>query len=212
MRARIAGRLGQSFPTVSQTVARMQRDGLVTVTGDRRIELTPEGRAAAIRVMRKHRLAECLLADILGLDWQLVHEEACRWEHVMSEAVERRVLDLLGHPAQSPYGNLIPGVGELGDDETGGVPQDTMALNTVPETATSVVVGRIGEPVQSDTELLTRLRRAGIGPGTAVLVSRAGGRIQIGTGQHRIEIGDTAAAHIFVTAGHETRAVTAGAA
>ena len=69
----------------------MQRDGLVTVTGERRIELTPEGRAAAIRVMRKHRLAECLLADILGLDWQLVHDEACRWEHVMSEAVERRV-------------------------------------------------------------------------------------------------------------------------
>ena len=80
-----------------------------------------------------------------------------------------------------------------------------MALNAVPETATSVVVRRIGEPVQSDTELLTRLRRAGIGPGTAVRVSRAGGRIQIGTGQHRIEIGGTAAAHIFVTAGHETR-------
>jgi DtxR family Mn-dependent transcriptional regulator len=75
-----------------------------------------------------------------------------------------------------------------------------------------VVVRRIGEPVQSDTELLTRLRRAGIGPDTAVLVSRAGGRIQIGTGQPGIEIGDTAAAHIFVTAGHETRAVTAGAA
>ena len=70
----------------------------------RRIELTPEGRSAAIRVMRKHRLAECLLADVLGLDWQLVHDEACRWEHVMSEAVERRVLDILGHPAQSPTG------------------------------------------------------------------------------------------------------------
>ena len=164
MRARIAGRLGQSFPTVSQTVARMQRDGLVTVAGDRRIELTPEGRSAAIRVMRKHRLAECLLADVLGLDWQLVHDEACRWEHVMSDAVERRVLDILGHPAQSPYGNPIPGVGELGDDEAGGFPQDTIALSAVPETAADVVVRRIGEPVQSDTELLTRLRRAGIGP------------------------------------------------
>jgi DtxR family Mn-dependent transcriptional regulator len=205
MRARIAGRLGQSFPTVSQTVARMQRDGLVTVTGDRRIELTPEGRTAAIRVMRKHRLAECLLADILGLDWQLVHDEACRWEHVMSEAVERRVLDILGHPAQSPYGNLIPGVGELGDAETGGPAQDTVALGAVPDAAAGVVVRRIGEPVQSDTELLGRLGRAGIGPGTPVRVSRADGRLQIGTGQHEIEIGETAAAHIFVTASSEAR-------
>ena len=123
LRARIADRLGQSFPTVSQTVARMQRDGLVTVTGDRTIELTPPGRSAAIRVMRKHRLAECLLASVLGLDWELVHDEACRWEHVMSDAVERRVLDILGHPAQSPYGNPIPGVSELGDQETGGSPR-----------------------------------------------------------------------------------------
>ena len=124
----------------------------------------------------------------------------------MSEAVERRVLDILGHPAQSPYGNPIPGVGELGDDETGGHSPDTIALNAVPETVTNAVVRRIGEPVQSDTELLTRLRGAGIGPDTEVLVSRAGGRIQIGTGQHGIEIGDAAAAHIFVTtSSSETR-------
>src|SRR5580698_11356127 len=131
LRARIAERLGQSVPTVSQKVARMERDGLLTFDGDRRIQLTAAGRAAATRVMRKHRLAECLLSDILGLDWQLVHDEACRWEHVMSEAVERRVLDILGHPAQSPYGNPIPGVGELGDDETGSPAQDTIALSAV---------------------------------------------------------------------------------
>ena len=70
-----------------------------------------------------------------------------------------------------------------------------------------MVLRRIGEPVQSDTELLARLRRAGIGPGTPVLVSRAGGRVQVGTGQHWIDIGDTAAAHIFVTASSDTRAV-----
>ena len=189
---------------VRRTASRCSR---ITRTADRRIELTPEGRSAAVRVMRKHRLAECLLADVLGLDWQLVHDEACRWEHVMSEAVERRVLDILGHPAQSPYGNPIPGVGELGDDETGASSPDTIALSAVPDTATNVVVRRIGEPVQSDTGLLTRLHRAGIGPGTAVGVSRADGRIQIGTGQEGIEIGDAAAAHIFVTAGHETQVV-----
>src|SRR5690348_11698011 len=116
LRARIAERLGQSGPTVSQTVARMERDGLVRVTqSDRHLELTEEGRALAVRVMRKHRLAECLLVDVIGLDWALVHEEACRWEHVMSETVERRLLELLGHPTESPYGNPIPGLDELGD-------------------------------------------------------------------------------------------------
>jgi DtxR family Mn-dependent transcriptional regulator len=199
LRARIAQRLGHSAPTVSQTVARMERDGLLTLTDDRRIELTPEGRAAAIRVMRKHRLAECLLADILGLDWQLIHGEACRWEHVMSEAVERRLLDILGHPTESPYGNPIPGLAELGDaggyDFLGGM----IALTDVPEVTDSVVVRRIGEPIQSDTTLLTRLNRAGLRPNTTVSVSRVGGRVRVDTGQQRIELDYTTAAHVFVT-------------
>src|SRR5215212_2634464 len=105
LRARIAERLHQSGPTVSQTVARMERDGLLTV----------EGRRLATRVMRKHRLAERLLTDVIGLDWELVHEEACRWEHVISETVERRLLELLDHPTESPYGNPIPGLAELGE-------------------------------------------------------------------------------------------------
>jgi DtxR family Mn-dependent transcriptional regulator len=81
LRARIAERLGHSGPTVSQTVARMERDGLVIVSGDRHLELTPVGEGKAMRVMRKHRLAERLLTDVIGLDWEFVHEEACRWEH-----------------------------------------------------------------------------------------------------------------------------------
>ena len=68
----------------------------------------------ATRVMRKHRLAERLLTDVIGLDWELVHDEACRWEHVMSETVERRLVELLDHPTESPYGNPIPGLDELG--------------------------------------------------------------------------------------------------
>ena len=114
MRARIAERLHQSGPTVSQTVARMERDGLVLLAGDRHLELTPLGRAAAVRVMRKHRLAERLLFDLIGLDWDLVHEEACRWEHVVSDAVERRIVGMLSYPVDSPYGNPIPGLAELG--------------------------------------------------------------------------------------------------
>src|SRR2546425_12015456 len=81
--ARIAERLGQSGPTVSQTVARMERDGLLRVAGDRHLELTDLGRRDATAVMRKHRVAERLLADIIGLDYEQVHIEACRWEHVM---------------------------------------------------------------------------------------------------------------------------------
>jgi DtxR family Mn-dependent transcriptional regulator len=198
-RARIADRLGQSFPTVSQTVARMQRDGLVTVAADRRVELTGEGRSAAIRVMRKHRLAECLLADVLGLDWQLVHDEACRWEHVMSEAVELRVLDILGHPTESPYGNPIPGLAELGDDEGDEFLGGMVALSQVPEAAASVVVRRIGEPIQSDTALLTQLRGAGFRPNAEVPVSRVNGMVRIGIGQQGVELDDATAAHVFVT-------------
>ncbi|HWR46748.1 MAG TPA: metal-dependent transcriptional regulator, partial [Pseudonocardiaceae bacterium] len=120
LRARIAERLGQSGPTVSQTVARMERDGLLTVADDRHLELTAEGRSRATSVMRKHRLAELLLVDVIGLEWEQVHTEACRWEHVMSEAVERKLVALLGNPTMSPYGNPIPGLDELGVGEAAG--------------------------------------------------------------------------------------------
>jgi DtxR family transcriptional regulator, Mn-dependent transcriptional regulator len=116
LRSRIAGRLGLSVPAASETVARMQRDGLLTITAGRHVQLTPAGRSAATRVVRKHRLAECLLVDLIGLDRQLAYEEACRWEHVMSDAVERRVLSILGYPTKTPDGNPIPGLAELGED------------------------------------------------------------------------------------------------
>ncbi|WP_288819337.1 metal-dependent transcriptional regulator, partial [uncultured Micrococcus sp.] len=83
LRARIVERLEHSGPTVSQTVARMERDGLVQVAADRHLELTARGRELAVAVLRKHRLAERLLSDVIGLDWAYVHDEACRWEHVM---------------------------------------------------------------------------------------------------------------------------------
>ena len=200
LRARIAERLGQSVPTVSQTVSRMQRDGLLKVEGDRRLELTDAGRVLATRVMRKHRLAECLLVDVIGLDWELVHEEACRWEHVMSEAVERRLVEVLGHPTESPYGNPIPGLAELGE-----MPDDVefrtglMSLDRIAGTATSVIVRRIGEPIQSDTELMWRLRKAGVRPNTPVPVVRVGDRVVIGTDSDATELDDVIAAHVLVS-------------
>ena len=114
LRARLAERLGQSGPTVSQTVARMERDGLMHVADNRRLELTDEGRRLATRVLRKHRLAECLLLNVVGLERRQAHTEAVRWAHVLSETVERRILKLLHHPTHSPSGDAIPGLAELG--------------------------------------------------------------------------------------------------
>ncbi|KWW98122.1 metal-dependent transcriptional regulator [Carbonactinospora thermoautotrophica] len=204
LRARIAERLGQSGPTVSQTVARMQRDGLLTVEGDRHLELTKEGRALATRVMRKHRLAERMLVDIIGLDWEQVHAEACRWEHVMSEAVERRLLQLLNHPTESPFGNPIPGLEELGEEKQaedfkeGGLVSLATVLHQAPR---RVIIRRIGEPVQTDMRIMHALRRAGVHPGAVVGVERSlGGGVLIGSHGETAELDLGVASHIFVAA------------
>ena len=199
LRARIAERLHQSGPTVSQTVARMERDGLLTVEGDRHLELTAEGLRLATRVMRKHRLAERLLTDVIGLDWTLVHAEACRWEHVMSENVERRLLDLLGHPTESPYGNPIPGLDELGqelgEDFMDGVESLAEAVGDV---QSRVRVRRISEETQKDEELMTALRRVGALPDKVIEVNRTSAGVLIGSGGESAEIDDESAEHIFV--------------
>nr|WP_227992964.1 metal-dependent transcriptional regulator [Pseudactinotalea sp. HY160] len=174
MRARIVERLGHSGPTVSQTVARMERDGLMVVTADRHLELTDEGRARATRVMRKHRLAERLLIDVIGLDWPHVHEEACRWEHVMSEQVERRLIRLLGNPHWDPYGNPIPGLDELGLDASPDEPVTPLSDLLAQGREAVIVLARIGEPLQVDTEVLARFAELGIGPGVGLRVGHDG--------------------------------------
>jgi DtxR family transcriptional regulator, Mn-dependent transcriptional regulator len=193
LRARIAERLGQSGPTVSQTVARMERDGLVVVAGDRHLELTNAGRSRAVAVMRKHRLAERLLVDVIGLEWELVHAEACRWEHVMSEAVERKLVKLLDHPTTSPYGNPIPGLDEL-SREPDTAPSSTVSAPPVLEVGLQrldefarrgggrVEVRRIAEHVQVDAELMSELKLAGIVPGHDVhvhAISRFGDAVPV---------------------------------
>ena len=203
LRARIAERLHQSGPTVSQTVARMERDGLLTVEGDRHLELSPKGRQLATRVMRKHRLAERLLTDVIGLEIEFVHEEACRWEHVMSEQVERRILELLNHPTESPYGNPIPGLAELGQTEIDqefleGVQPLTRAVRGATEPL-RVVVRRISEPLQTDTEVMSVLRRVGVLPGNDVLASIGHDGVVVARLGETAEIDADAAIHIFVS-------------
>ena len=203
LRARISERLGHSGPTVSQTIARMERDGLVVVSEDRTLELTESGRRKAIDVMRKHRLAERLLADVIGLDWAYVHEEACRWEHVMSEQVERRLVELLGHPTESPYGNPIPGLDQIGGAPSAAFEEGVVGLVTRMQQAEGpiqAVVRRLAEPAQIDPELLAQLREAGVVPGAAGTFQFSEGYvlIQIDGQGEGLELPVELASHIFV--------------
>jgi DtxR family Mn-dependent transcriptional regulator len=200
LRARIAERLGQSGPTVSQTVARMERDGLVHVADDRQLQLSDRGRREAIAVMRKHRLAERLLADVIGLDWDQVHIEACRWEHVMSEAVERRIVALLAKPLICPHGNPIPGLGDLGlpfdsvDDPAGLVTLTSAAR--APET--TVTIDRISEQLQPDAGLMRQFDGAGIRPGHVVRVAPTPLGVEVWENQDRSAFARVVSDHVFV--------------
>ncbi len=170
MRARIAERLHQAGPTVSQTVGRMERDGLLTVNEDRIIELSPSGRTQAERVMRKHRIAERFLADVLSLAPALVHEEACKLEHVLSQRVEERLFGLLNRPTESPFGNPIPALGELGaavlaEEFLMGV---TPLANVVKTQPGRFVLRRVSEAAQADHDLLALLQDAGVVPGAEI--------------------------------------------
>jgi DtxR family transcriptional regulator, Mn-dependent transcriptional regulator len=209
LRARIAERLSQSGPTVSQTVARMERDGLLRVEGDRQLALTEGGRTLAMRVMRKHRLAECLLVGVIGLPWEEVHIEACRWEHVISDNVERRLVELLGFPVRCPHGNVIPGLAELGvpdeatkraDVATG---EPDIAMTDLAAAVTEmVVVSRISEQVQSDADLMLKLKNIGIQPGREVRLAASDHGVRVtsadSSGEVEAELPAEIAAHVFV--------------
>jgi DtxR family Mn-dependent transcriptional regulator len=209
LRARIAERLGQSGPTVSQTVARMERDGLLHVESDRHLALTEVGRLRAVAVMRKHRLAERLLADIIGLEWEQLHIEACRWEHVMSEAVERRILTLLHEPLVCPHGNPIPGLDQLGvpgptgEAVTGLPPADqpdplpTLAA-TVADDEVTVRIERISEVLQPDAAVMRQLSASGLTPGVSVAVCRKPDGLHV-AGSDAEPLRDQVAEHIFVS-------------
>lgn len=206
LRARISERLGHSGPTVSQTVARMERDGLIEVAADRTLVLTDEGRTRAVRVLRKHRIAEGLLANIIGLDLDQVHDEACRWEHVMSDEAEERIFVLLGRPNESPYGTPIPGLTEFGAEESesflGGVAR-LSDVATSPEPI-ALTVRRLGEPVQADTESLSLMRRQGIMPGAHIQAEtrREGIAVFTPESDEGVVLPRPVAEHVYVIAGN----------
>lgn len=201
MRARISEQLEHSGPTVSQTIARMERDGLIVVTeGDHHLEFTATGRALATRVMRKHRLAERLLTDVIGLSLASVHDEACRWEHVMSDLVEERLVDILEAPDRSPYGNRIPGLEELG---TAASSSRTPAKEISVERAIATKVNsgrlaRIGEPAQTAPGVLEHMIAVSLVPGASVTLTADADGVAIDGGAGVVVLDGVVARHIFL--------------
>jgi DtxR family Mn-dependent transcriptional regulator len=160
--SRLAEKMGVSLPTVTATIARMQRDGLVA-QGDRRaIKLTPEGVAAAESIMRRHRLTERLLTDLLGLGWADAHEEAHLIEHAISPRVEERIIAVLGNPRTCPHGNPIPGA------YTEPLPP-TMPL-TEAKASCEFVVDGINEEAEEDHDLMRFFEQNGLVPGSRLRV------------------------------------------
>lgn len=163
IQARLAERLGYAPPSVSTMLKRLERAGLVTVGNTREIELTDGGRLRAESVVRRHRLAERLLTDILGLEWHLVHEEAARWEHVISDAVEARMIEVLGHPATCPHGNPIPGLGN---------PRNDLIPLSLAQSGDNVTIERVTETIEVDLALVRFLDENGVKPGAPFSVTQ----------------------------------------
>jgi DtxR family Mn-dependent transcriptional regulator len=181
MRARLVERLGLSAATVSETVGRLVDQGFVELEGDRRLSLTVKGRSLATTIVRRHRLAERLLVDIIGLEWEKVHAEAARWEHAISADVEEKLVLLLGDPATCPHGNPIPGT-----------------LRAIPSTPTvsltdaeigPITVARVSERLEMSGEALVLIAGAHLLPGCDATIVRAnadGVTVTTDTGEHRV--------------------------
>ena len=195
LQARIAERLGKSAPSVSEMLDRLHAEGYVNRAG-RNITLTKQGKALAQSVIRKHRLAERLLVDIIGLPWHLVHEEAGRWEHVMSNDVEARLVELLGDPGTCPHGNPIPG-----SSNRASLPSRQVRLAEA-EPGQTVRFERLTEAVEQDGASLRYLDEAGFIPGTTAMVTTRGpdGTLMLDVDGRMLALGRDLCKRLFVVA------------
>jgi DtxR family Mn-dependent transcriptional regulator len=166
LRARIVERLGVSAPAVSETVKRLEREGYLTLDADRVLHLTESGRAYATSMLRRHRLAELLLVDVLKVPWSQVHEEACRLEHAISDNLEEHLVALLGDPGTCPHGNPIPGSANVVD------PGPLQRLSSVP-VGGACVVRRIDEHLQTQVDRMRMLEQARLMPGQKVTIAES---------------------------------------
>jgi DtxR family Mn-dependent transcriptional regulator len=181
LRARLVERLGLSAAAVSETVGRLVDGGWLEMEGDRSLSLTTKGRGLATTIVRRHRLAERLLVDVIGLEWEKVHAEAARWEHAISADVEEKLVLLLGDPATCPHGNPIPG-----------------SLHSVPEAPTvalndahvgPVTIARVSERLEMSDEALVLIAGAHLLPGcdaTIIDANADGVTVKTDTGEHRV--------------------------
>src|ERR1700710_2724840 len=163
MRARIVERLHVSAPAVSETVRRLEREGYLTLDESRAIRLTNEGRHYATSIMRRHRLAERLLTDVMKVPWSQVHEEAGRLEHAISPRLEAHLVALLGEPGTCPHGNPIPGSVNAVDVAT----QVQLASASSGQT---IVVRRIDEELEAQFDRMQELEAGGVMPGRMLQV------------------------------------------
>lgn len=193
LRARLVERLGISAPAVSETVARLSTAGYTELLDDRSIRLTPKGRSLATTIVRRHRLAERLLADVIGLEWEKVHKEADRWEHAISADVEEKLVLLLGDPVTCPHGNPIPGSKRDAD-----VRPTVRLADSGPG---DVTVTRISEKLELDDGGLELIARAQLIPGspaTVVGTDPSGVLVRTPAGDHTVP--SRVAEQMFVTA------------
>lgn len=192
IQARIAERLSVSRPSVSEMVKRMEAEGLLRTEGAV-ISLTDAGLELAVSVVRKHRLAERFLTDILGLSWATAHREAGKWEHVMSDEVETAMVSVLGNPTTCPHGNPIPG--------SSYIDPHARPLSSL-TTGTRFTVSRIPEELEFTPGLLDFLEKSHILPGHAGEVSRASddGTMAVRIEGHEVDVDAFASARILVTA------------
>jgi DtxR family Mn-dependent transcriptional regulator len=190
IQARLVDHLGHSAPSVSEMVKRLRADGYIAVRG-RDITLTPKGRTRAVSVVRKHRLAERLLTDVIGLPWHKTHLEACRWEHVISDEVEEKLVTLLGNPATCPHGNPIPGAG--------GPHRELVAL-AESEPGDRVRLERVTEQVEVDLPALVYLDDNGFIPGAnaEVRAKAPDGTVVLDLDDGSIALGPTLASQLYV--------------
>jgi len=194
MRARLVERLGLSAAAVSETVGRLSEHGYVELHGDRSLHLTDKGRRLATTVVRRHRLAERLLVDVIGLEWEKVHREADRWEHAISSDVEEKLVELLGDPATCPHGNPIPG----SKRQVNGKP--TVALSRAGPGP--VVVQRVNERLEIDDEGIRLLAAAHMTPGRdATVIEIVDGSVTIDTETGRHTLPRRVAENLYVSTG-----------
>lgn len=194
IQARVAERLGVSRPAVSEMVKRMEREGLVGVEGGQ-IVLTVEGMHLATAIVRRHRLAERFLTDILGLNWTDAHSEAGRWEHVISPAVETAMQRVLDDPTTCPHGNPIPGSAYT-------EPDNTLALSSVPAGDDFTVI-RIPEELEFEEGQLAFLEASGLMPGRTgtMLTVAPDGTATVNVDDSPVGLGGSTADRIVVIAG-----------